>query len=116
MTQHDDVAYLARMLEMANTAQRITQGKTIEDLRNDEVLQLAVTNALSLIGEAARHVSPQVRTGTPNIPWNQVIGMRNRIVHNYFEINFDRVWDTISNDLNPLIDALRGIVPEGPPA
>ena len=116
MTQHDDVAYLARMLEMANTAQRITEGKTNHDLRNDEVLQLAVTNALSLIGEAARHVSPQMRTGIPNIPWNQVIGMRNRIVHNYFEINFDRVWDTISNDLNPLIAALREIVPKELPA
>jgi uncharacterized protein with HEPN domain len=115
MTQHEDLIYLARMLEMANAATNMATGKTIDELRGDQVLQLALTHALGIIGEAARHVSPVTKAELAAIPWDQIVGMRHRIVHNYFDISLDRVWDTVSQDLSPLIAALEPVVPSEPP-
>jgi uncharacterized protein with HEPN domain len=79
------------------------------------MFQFAVAHAIGLIGESARNVSPAMRAEDADIPWTNIVGMRHRIVHNYWEIKLDRVWDVIVDDLEPLMAALERVVPPGPP-
>lgn len=95
------------MLDMACKATGFVAGKTRADLDTDEKLALALVRALEIIGEAANHVSPQVRGDLPAIPWRQVIGMRNRIIHAYYDVNLDIVWETIRDDLPTVIAAVE---------
>lgn len=115
MTQHDEAMYLARMLEMAREALAMSHGKTFEDLHANRMFQFAVAHAIELIGEAARNVSPATKAHLSDIPWSQIVGMRNRIVHNYWEIKLDRLWDVVTLDLEPLIAKLEQAIPAEPP-
>jgi len=74
------------------------------------LLTLALTKSIEIIGEAANHVDIDTREKFFDIPWNDIIGMRNRLVHGYYDIDLDRVWDTITDDLPPLIDELQGLI------
>ena len=103
------------MLDMARKATDFVSGKTRTDLDTDEKLALALVRALEIIGEAANHVSPQVRGEFPGIPWRQVIGMRNRIIHAYYDVNLDIVWETIRDDLPPLVAAVEAAM-KAPPS
>lgn len=94
------------MLDMARKATDFVAGKSRTDLDADEKLGLALVRALEIIGEAANHVSPQVRNELPGIPWRQIIGMRNRIIHAYYHVDLNIVWETIRDDLPTLITAV----------
>jgi uncharacterized protein with HEPN domain len=85
-------------------------GSIREELAANRVLQLALTQLVEIIGEAANRMSQPTQSRHPEIPWLQIIGMRNRLVHGYDVIDFDLLWDTITTDLPPLIDALQEIV------
>jgi uncharacterized protein with HEPN domain len=78
---------------------------------NDENLRLAVTHLIQVIGEAAGRVSQPTRLAYPDIPWREITGMRNRIVHDYLNIDEDVVWQVSIADLPPLIALLEKIVP-----
>jgi uncharacterized protein with HEPN domain len=114
MTQHDDVAYLGHMLDMARTARRLTEGVPREQFDKDEGLQLAVTRALEIIGEAARRVSTAGRATLPGIARPSIISMRHRLAHDYFDIDLDVVWDTVTHNVPDLINALASVVPPEP--
>ncbi len=90
-------------------------GKTRADLETNDQLALALVRALEVIGEAANHVSPQVRGTVPNIPWRQIIGMRNRIIHAYYDVDLDIVWETVRDDLPPLAAAIDATLESSPP-
>ena len=64
-----------------------------------------------MIGEAARRVSSQFRERHPDIPWDAIAGMRNKIVHDYMDVDEDIVWDSVTQELQPLIKDLKKIVP-----
>lgn len=98
------------MLDSARKACEFTQGKTQADLESDEVLALAIVRLLEIIGEAAANVSSACREESPHIPWNEMIGMRNRVVHAYFDVNFNIVWDTLTHNLPLLISQLETIL------
>lgn len=68
--------------------------------------------ALEIMGEAANRISDSTKEAYAEIPWSQVIGMRNRLVHEYFRINLNAVWDTIKNDLPELINTIEPLVPD----
>ena len=65
----------------------------------NRVLQLALTRLMEIVGEAANRVSQSTRQANPKIPWPRIIGMRNRLIHGYDVIDFDLLWDTVTNDL-----------------
>ena len=91
-------------------------GVTRERFDSDENLQLAQVHRIQIIGEAARRVSTAGRQSHPEIPWQQIVGMRHKVVHDYFEIDYDAVWGVLINDLQVLIAALETFVPQpGPP-
>ena len=73
-------------------------------------MRLALIHLIQIVGEAARRVSPQFCERHPEIPWKAIIGMRHKVVHDYFGVDEEIVWDTVTKELPPLIDLLEGIV------
>ena len=71
------------------------------------MLLLALVKCIEIIGEAASRVTRETRDALSGIPWQDIVGMRNRLIHAYFDVDHDRVWDTIQQDLPPLVAALK---------
>lgn len=106
----DDTIRLHHMLDAARQALQFTQGKTRADLNTDPMLKLALVKLIEIVGEAANQVTDEGRTQAPDIPWADIVGMRNRLIHAYFDINLEILWRTIQFDLPPLIAALEHIL------
>lgn len=106
----DDRGRLQDMLEAAEEAAALSQGKTRADVEADRVLNLAFTRLLEIIGEAAARLSREFRQTYPAIPWADIIGLRNRLIHNYRAVDFDILWPIIEQDLPSLIAGLRAIL------
>jgi uncharacterized protein with HEPN domain len=70
---------------------------------------LALVKCVEIIGEAAAHLTPQFQNEHPEIPWPAIIGMRNRLIHGYFEIDMDRLWDTVTKNIPELLRLLDGV-------
>ena len=98
------------MLDAAREAVNFATGRTANDLARDRVLSLALVRCIEIIGEAASKISLDTRAGIEEIPWADVVGMRNRLIHAYFDIDYDRVYDTVTSDLPPLIANLERIL------
>ena len=79
-----------------------------DSFAKDEKTLYAVIRAVEIIGEAAAKIPDEVRSDFPKVPWREVKGMRNKLVHNYFGINKEVVWQTVQEDLPELVEALKG--------
>lgn len=108
--QRDDTVYIRHVLDAARKAISFAQDRTREDLDTDEMLALSLVHLLEIVGEAANNVSADFQDKHSHIPWTKMIGMRNRLIHGYFDINLDIVWDTIMEDLPPLVEDLEKVV------
>ena len=106
-----DLVYVGHMLDMARKAVSKTVGVSREAYDTDENLRLALTHLIQVIGEAARQVSREFSSTCPEIPWADIIGMRNKVVHDYLGIDEDIVWEVATKDLPRLVAALEPIVP-----
>ena len=106
-----DEALLLDILIAARRALKYMQGVSRADFEKNEMLQDAVTRPLEIIGEAAGQVSENYREAHADIPWHKMIGMRNRLIHEYFRVNYGAVWDTVKEDLPELIQLLDKLVP-----
>jgi uncharacterized protein with HEPN domain len=107
----DDLVYVGHMLDKAQEALSLVKGKARQDYDRDTVLRLALTHLIQVIGEAARRVSSTFRERYPQIPWDAIAGMRNKIVHDYMDVDEDIVWDSVVHELPLLVDELKRIVP-----
>ncbi len=110
----DDSTYLLDMLLAARDALSFTEDLSFEDFVRDRRTQLSVLKSVEIVGEAAAQVSEDARRASPEIPWRQIVGMRNRIVHVYFNIDLPLVWDAVRQDLPDLIARLEPLVPAEP--
>ena len=110
MPQHDPQVRLRHMLDYAREAITMMTGKTRADLDTDRILGLAKLRCLEIVGEAASRIPESVRQQHPQITWAQIIGMRNRLVHGYDLVDYDIIWNTVTEDLPPLIAELEKIV------
>lgn len=108
-----DKARLSHMLDAAREARAFADGRVRRDLDTDRQLVWALVKVLEIIGEAAAHVNVETRGQLTMIPWDQVVGMRNRLVHVYFGINLDIVWKTVQVDVPNLIQSLEAVLPAG---
>ena len=108
--QHDLIR-VRHMLAAAKEAMEFAAGKTRMDLEKDRLHMLAIIKSIEIIGEAASKVTETFKTENNNIPWNDIINMRNRLIHAYFDVNLDIVWQTVKTDLPDLIKALEEITP-----
>jgi uncharacterized protein with HEPN domain len=105
-----DLIRIRHMLDAAVEAVEFHQGKTVNDLLRDRVVALALVRCLEIIGEAASKVSPATREEYLSVPWVDIIGMRNRLIHAYFDIDLSLIEQTVAGDLPTLIDRLKAIV------
>jgi len=106
----EDLIRIRHMFDAVTEALVFTKDKSREDLDDSRMLTLAIIKELEIIGEAASKLSPDFKAAHPHIPWIDIVGMRNRLTHGYFDIDLDRVWDTVLEDLVPLGDELEKIV------
>lgn len=109
--QRDDRVYLRHMLDMSRKASELLAGRSRRDFDRDEVLRLAMRHIIQIIGEAANRVSTEFRATHPEIPWEEIVGMRHRVVHDYLGIDEEIIWTTLTHDLPKLVDILEGQEP-----
>ena len=107
MSVQDDKTRIKHMLDAAEKAVNFVNKKTFQELRNEEILALALVKLIEIVGEAASRVSKEYREKNSQIPWSAMIGMRNRLVHAYFDINLKILWQTTQEDLPCLIEELK---------
>ncbi len=107
----DDWVYVGHMLDMARKARQALRGKSRAGYDADEILRLGLAHLVQVIGEAARHVSPEFRAAHSESPWPGIVGMRNKVVHDYLNVDDDILWQTVTGDLPPLIELLEGLQP-----
>jgi uncharacterized protein with HEPN domain len=106
MTQHDPLVSRLHMRDHAREAIDLLADKSLEELHADRVLQLALVQLIEIVGEAANRVSIDVRESHPNIPWRLAAETRNKLIHGYDVVEYAIVYDTVKNDLPPLVQML----------
>jgi uncharacterized protein with HEPN domain len=112
---HDeDRVRLQHMIEAAESAVQFVSGRARADLDTDRMLQFAVIRAIEIIGEAASKITAETRAAHSAIPWKAIVGMRNRLIHAYFDINSQMVWETVTVEIPAILDQLRALTPIKP--
>jgi len=106
----DDFVRLRHMLDAGREALEFTEGRRRDELDRDRMLTLSLMKAIEIVGEAAFKISEATRAEHPEIPWQQIVGMRHRLVHSYFDINLDVLWQTVEEDLPTLITLIEPVV------
>ena len=101
------------MLSHASEAVEMIQGREHRDLQHDRMLELSLVRLVEIVGEAASQIGRADQARYPSIPWLQVMEMRHRLVHGYDTVDLKVLWDTISDDLPPLIAELKRILGSG---
>ena len=86
---------------------RFAAGRQLKDLQTDQMLLFAVLRAIEVMGEAANKVSEEVRLANTDIPWKAIVGMRNRLIHAYFDIDTEMVWETLESEIPAVLVRLN---------
>ena len=108
-----DTAHVLDILSSARLALSYVEGVAREDFMRDTKLQDSIIRRLEIVGEAAGRLSTRFREENPAIPWAEIRGMRNRMIHRYDDIDMDIVWETVTRDIPRLIPQLESLVPSG---
>jgi uncharacterized protein with HEPN domain len=107
---------LQHMLDACDALMEFVSGRKEEDLLTDKMLLAAVSRQIEILGEAANMLTVGLRERHPEVPWKQIISMRHMIIHEYFAVQTDTVWDVAQNDVPLLREQLSAIIdqlPEG---
>lgn len=107
MSKIDDFTRLKHIRDSAAEALSFVNNRTREDLDHDRMLSLALVRLIEIMGEAANHVSESCQAKYFQIPWRQIIGMRNRMIHAYFDVDLDIIWQVITQDLGSLLSEIK---------
>lgn len=109
MDKADEIR-LRHMLDAGRDAVKFTAGRERDALDTNRMLVLSLVKSIEIVGEAAGRISEGVRNKHPEIPWRDIIGMRHRLIHAYYDVNQDVLWKTVIEDLPPLISSLENIL------
>ena len=109
MSKHDTV-YLHHILDAINQIESYTAGLSYEAFSEDRLIQDGVIRQLEIIGEACRQLSSEFRAQHADLPWKQIMGLRNRLIHAYFDINLGIIWDIVQADIPPMKDKIGGLL------
>jgi uncharacterized protein with HEPN domain len=106
----EDRDRILHMIEAAEAARDFISGRVRADLDSDRMLLFAVVRAIEIIGEAASKISPETRGAGRDVPWNQIVATRNRLIHGYFDIDHGILWKTATDEIPALLSQLRTII------
>jgi len=105
-----DIVRVQHMLDSARLARNCVAGVDRATFVRDIGLQLQVSRCLEIVGEAAANVTEAYTAANPHLPWAQMIRMRNRLIHAYFDVNLNIIWQTVTEDLPALIPELQRLL------
>ncbi len=105
-----DKVRIRHILDASKEAVEFAKGRSRTDLDSDRKLSLSLVRLLEIIGEAARGLSEEFRVQHPELPWKKMTGMRDRLIHGYYDVNLDVVWETVTEDLPGLIGKLESLL------
>ena len=106
----DDSVYLRHIMDALLQIERYTDGVTYEEFFSNSLLQDGVIRQLEVMGEAARNLSEDLRNEYPKIPWRQMISLRNRMIHAYFNVNLQIIWEIIQGDIPNLLQETKRVL------
>ncbi len=110
MSRHETSVALRHMISHAKEAIDLAQNTSRAELDTHRLLNLSLVRLLEIVGEAARRIPKDVQLRYPDIPWGQIIGLRNRLIHGYDTVDFDILWEILTGDLPPLVVRLEHIL------
>jgi len=106
----DDTVYLRHILDAIDLIEEYTNEMSENEFLSNLMARDAVVRQIEIIGEAARNISDEFRDSYPKVPWRKMIGIRNKIIHEYFNVDFSIVWDTVQDDLPDLKNIIRSML------
>ena len=112
MSRRDPATSLRQMQDHARELIELLRGRCRADLDSDRLLALAVVRLLEILGEAAGRVPAEEQARRPGVPWLSIVGLRNRLIHGYDDIDHDIVWQIVTTDLPQLVLELSHSVPD----
>lgn len=107
-----DAGRIVHMLDMAKLIESEKVSYTLDEISNDSIVFYGLSKMIEIIGEAAYMISPSFKENHPQLPWRQMEGMRHILVHGYYTISADVLWDVIHNDIPALIPQLESYISE----
>ena len=108
MSKRSDSDWIIDIIEAARRIHSYCCGLNYEQFLQDTKTQDAVVRNIEIMGEAAKNLSEAFRQRHPNIPWRNIFGMRDRLIHHYFGVNWDIVWNVAQQDIPTLLDQFNG--------
>lgn len=112
MSRRDDTITLRQMLDHIEEAVALAKDGSRADLESDRVFFLALLKLVEIVGEAATRISDRMQAEHPDIPWREIIGTRNRLIHGYDSVDQDILWDIVTADFPPLARQIKSLLPE----
>lgn len=109
MNKRNETLYIADILTSIKNIESYTQRVSFKEFLNNQMIIDAVIRNLEIIGEAAKNLSSETRSSRPDIPWEDIIGMRNKIAHEYFGVDIEIIWETIRESLPELKKMMKKI-------
>jgi len=108
----DDTVYMKHILDAIHRIEEYTQNIEYKDFIENHLIQDGVIRQIEIIGEAVKRLSNEIREKYTDVPWKDIVGMRNKLIHNYFGVDVDAVWETVKKDIPVLKKKLIGIKAE----
>ena len=110
MKKRDYGSYLEDIIEHMNYAEEFIRDMTFDEFKSDKKTVLSVTKCIEVVGEATKHIQDQIRERFPEIPWRDMAGMRDRLVHGYFKVDLSIVWTTVTIEFPELRSMLENVL------
>jgi len=110
MTNRDIKLYLKDILEAMETVEKFVKDMNFEQFKNNDLVSSAVIRKFEIIGEATRNIPQEIKKKYSDIPWKTMVGFRDKLIHFYFGIKYDIVWETIKSKLPELKEKIKKIL------